>query len=106
MTTAKKTYWTKVLKPQIEATLNKMDAPKEWKKGMLKLEKGINTARNLVASKGWQAGIESMDKYYELCRFLGMPDMVIWASPNDKYWRKYAELQGLVYRWNIGDALC
>ena len=104
----KKTYWTRVVKPDVEAVLKQMDAPKQWKKGMLKLEKGLNTARNVLCNSGnWQSAIESMDGYHDLAEWLGGHNWNLYeTNPRTKYWEEYSDIRGLSYNWNFGDALC
>jgi len=100
--------WLEIKKDVLKAI--PADAPKEWVKAVLYIERKLNSALNALNVHGasWQRAVEMCDPLYSKLEFVGNPEYQNYGevSPNFIYWEQYCKNRGTGVSWNIGDALC
>lgn len=103
--------WVNGRKIRVLKALEKINASTEWKKMVLKSEKLVYTAQNMLNRPGgrsWSVRekVEVIgSKWNELMKIIGNTGVLIKPNENTIYWNQYCKLMGTTNTFNFSDIL-
>jgi hypothetical protein len=103
--------WVNGKKIRVSKALEKINAPTEWKKMVLKSEKLASTAQNMLNRPGgmsWSVRekVEAIGtKWNELMEIIGNTGVLFKPNENTIYWEEYCKLMGTSKNYNFSDLL-